>query len=223
MPVHTASVITAVLMGPIAYYSNSYELIVIGRSLNGIVRGVRFSLAALCMAEITNRKTLAVYQTPQGWLPLISAAIGNVVAHPQVPVGVDTWPYARASPAILSAIYLLCIPWISPTVTQTIQCEREHQMQSGDNQTNHKDRPSFVLLSKLRHCQGEVLVEEHQNIESEIKADARVEKAPVKKLLSIARYRRQFFVVAVIQASIPLAGTHAILQYANRIFVAAGI
>jgi len=208
-------------MGPVAYFSKSYELIIIGRLLNGMARGVGFSVAPIYVGEVTSRKTLAFYQTPHGWLVQISAAIGNAVAHPNVLGGVDRWQYGLAMPGVFSLIYLVCGPWIPETLTWVIQKEREKSKQTIS--LNPKDRLSYWLLRKLRYHRDEALLGEYRSIETEIDADSRIQRAAITDLFSTGKYRRQLFAVIVIQTSVQICGAQAIFQYTNTILEEAGI
>jgi len=217
---HILALTSSILMGPVAYLSNYYEAIIFGRLINGIARGTGFSLGPLYVAEVVSRKTLAFYQTPLGWMLQMSAALGNVLAHPHVLGGVDTWPYVLALPGIFSLVYLLCVPWIPHTLTATIQNERK---QSNQGIKTHCAERAFNLLRRLRYEKTDFLRKEYESIVAEIDADAQVERASIKELLSIGKYRHQLFVVIIIQLSIQLTGIQAVFQYTNQIFETAGI
>jgi len=216
---HALSLSSSILMGPGAYFSNSYEILIIGRLLNGIARGVVFSAGPLYIAEITNKETVALFQTPSWPIYFLSSAIGNAVGHAKALGGEHTWPYGLAFPGIFSLIYLLCIPWIPHTLTWTIQKERNHLRQTCELDK----RASLSLLRKLRHEKGDKILAEYRTIEKEIDADAQVERASVKDLLSIAKYRRLVWAVILIQMCAQVTGLQAIFQYTNTIFEEAGI
>ena len=54
-------------MSPIASLTSSVESIIVGRVISGIARGMSLSLVPLYVSELTNRKTLAVYQALVTW------------------------------------------------------------------------------------------------------------------------------------------------------------
>ena len=49
-------------MAPVSELSKSYEVLMVGRAISGIARGIAFSTVPLYVAEITNRKNLAFFQ-----------------------------------------------------------------------------------------------------------------------------------------------------------------
>lgn len=202
-------------MSAITYFPNSYESLIIGRWLNGIARGVGFVVGPLYVAEITSRKTLGLYQSPLGWIVQLSAAIGNLIGHPSLLGNASTWPIAIAIPGLLSFLYLCCIPWIPHTLVHVLNLE------SGDHPST--ENPSFLLLKKLRHTKGQALMDEYKSIKAEIAADARVEKASLRELITIGNYRRQLFAVCVAQLSLQFTGIQAVMQYTNTIFEQAGV
>ena len=49
-------------MAPVSEISKSYDVLIVGRAISGIARGIAFSTVPLYVAEITNRKNLAFFQ-----------------------------------------------------------------------------------------------------------------------------------------------------------------
>jgi len=187
--IHVVALVSSILMGPVAFFSGSYEALIIGRLLNGLARGVAFTVAPLYIAEVTNRETLAFHQTPFAWLMQLSSALANAVGLPRALGGVNSWPYAQALPGVLSLVYLLCVPWIPHTLTWMIQEERKTNKHS-TQASSPADRACFALLKRLRYEQGDSILTEFRSIQNEIDADAQVERASIRKLWSIGKYRR---------------------------------
>jgi len=220
--INVVALVSSILMGPVAFFSGSYETIIIGRFLNGIARGVALTVAPLYIAEVTNRKTLALHQTPFAVIVQLSSAFGNAIGLPYVLGGVGLWPYALALPGVFSLIYLLCVPWIPHTLTWMVQEERKTKTFSPQT-LSPADRASFALLRRLRYEQGDSLLTEFQSIHNEIDADAQVERASLRKLWSIGKYRRQLMAVVFIQQCPQVCAVLPILQYTNTIFETAGV
>nr|CAB3266205.1 solute carrier family 2, facilitated glucose transporter member 1-like [Phallusia mammillata] len=219
--VHLLSLSSAILMSIIAYLFHSYEALIIGRWVNGLARGLGFSLGPLYVAEITSRKTLGFYQSPLGWIVQLSAVLGNIIAHPNVLGGVFTWPYAMAIPGLFSVLYLCFVPWIPDTIPHHLNVEKSTGVEiDGENPMT---RRSFLLLEKLRSEKGPGLIKEYEDIQSEIAADNRVEGASLRTILTIGTYRRQVIAAIVVQFSLQASGIQAVMQYTNNIFESAGV
>jgi len=220
--IHVVALVSSILMGPVAFFSGSYEILIIGRLLNGVTRGVAFTVAPLYIAEVTNRETLAFHQTPFAWLMQLSSALANAVSLPHVLGGANSWPYALALPGVFSLVYLFSVPWIPHTLTWMMQEERKTNKHSTQT-LSPADRASFSLLKRLRYEQGDSLLTEFRSIQNEIDADAQVERASIRKLWSIEKYRRQLMAVVFIQLCPQLCAIQAIFQYTNTIFEGTGV
>ncbi|XP_076812601.1 solute carrier family 2, facilitated glucose transporter member 5-like [Clavelina lepadiformis] len=218
--VHFMSVVSCVLMSPVAFYCKSYETLIAGRLINGFARGIGFTVVPLIVAETTSRATLALFQAPTVAIMDLGSAAGNILGYPIVLGSGDRWPYLLGISGIFSVAYLCLVPWLPETPTYLILQEEKSAKTTTKNYSNF---PSFHLLRKLRSGDLETVRKEYEDIKDEIYADLQITKASLKEILTTKRYRRQFFGALVIYFSFQSTGIQAIVLYTDKIFHEAGI
>ena len=214
---HILSVVSSIFMSPIAKLGQSYEALIVGRVLNGLSRGISFAAVPLYVAEIVNRKTLAMYQCFPGFIIQFGSAIGNGLGHPKVLGGVATWPYLMALPAFFSVMYLVALPFMPLTLT--------YVMSTIDKESSIpvSKLPGYTLLRRLRCGNDEEVMQEYKLLSEELSDDSHIQAIDLKQAFTKRKYRLQLFGALAVQLSAQTGGMQAVLLYTNSIFGIAGI
>nr|XP_026691171.1 solute carrier family 2, facilitated glucose transporter member 7-like [Ciona intestinalis] len=223
--VQFVGVISALVMGPVAKFVKSHEVLILGRFLNGVSRGVGMSLIPLIVAETTNRELLPFYQSPTGCLIQIGAALGNGFGHPAVLGGVNTWPYLMLTAGMFQFLYICVAAWMPQTPPYLIlkQDLPKERLDHENNEYVDQHSGSIALLRKLRNGSNSSVLEEHRSICAEICADLSIRKATVCEMISMSLYRKQLIAATVTFGALQMTGMQGVFQYSNNIFIAAGV
>ncbi|XP_002126281.2 solute carrier family 2, facilitated glucose transporter member 1-like isoform X1 [Ciona intestinalis] len=215
LSVHVVMIISAICMGPMPPILNSYEILIVGRFLTGISRGLAFAACPLYIAETANRQTLFLWQSPSGWLIQLGALLGNGIGHAKVMGGEELWPYFMIIPGLFSLVYVACYHWLPETPPYLLRQKGKPEAQ--------RDSEALALLTKLRTGSPDVLEKELQALKEEIAADASVEKASVVQIAKDPKYRMQLLVCIMLMSSLQAVGIQLISQYTDDIFINANI
>uniref|UniRef100_H2YGS0 Major facilitator superfamily (MFS) profile domain-containing protein n=1 Tax=Ciona savignyi TaxID=51511 RepID=H2YGS0_CIOSA len=213
LSVHVLMIIASVCMGPLPILLNSYEILIVGRFLSGISRGLAFASCPLYIAETANRQTLFLWQSPTGWLMQFGVLLSNTIGHVNVMGGTDLWPYFMVAPGVLSVFYVACYYWMPETPPYILRQDNKIE----------RETEAMKLLSKLRCGAKDVLQTELQDLQDEIVADKAVQKATVLQIARNPKYRMQLIVCTVVMGSLQASGIQLISQYTDDIFIEASI
>nr|XP_039263800.1 solute carrier family 2, facilitated glucose transporter member 5-like [Styela clava] len=206
---HALNLVSIVLMSPVAKFAESYEALIAGRIVNGISRGIGYSVVAVMVAETTCRRRLANYQGPYTYLLFVGAAIGVGLGHSRVCGNIQWWPLLTAATAPFSITYFLLYPWMPQTPVYFMMQRNEVK--------------SLEILRKLRYGSIGILEREITMLKAEISHDTRTRGARLRDILRSPTQRKQILSAILTLNCTQLVGTQAIFFYSNNLFREAGV
>uniref|UniRef100_H2YX80 Major facilitator superfamily (MFS) profile domain-containing protein n=1 Tax=Ciona savignyi TaxID=51511 RepID=H2YX80_CIOSA len=207
---HVISILSCILMGPVAVYFKTYESIIVGRFLCGFARGVGFTAAPLLISETTTHRTLGQHLSLSGIVVPLGYALGNGVGHPSV-LGSETgWPYLVCVPILFSLVYLASVFWIPQTPGWLLK-----------HKTSEEE--ALKLLKRLRKSDPNAIASEFNALYKEIEMDQNIREATIWEMLKTPKYRQQLICTILVMGSMQTTGISAVALYSNHIFHTAGV
>lgn len=200
-------------------YFNSFEIFIFGRFLNGITRGIMFTLLPLYVAELVHRKTLGMYQSFGGATMYLGVAFGNILGLPKVLGNISMWHYAVVLPVLLSAIFLLLLPWFPQTPSYLfITTITKNTKKSGE-----RINEVYVLLQQLRSVEKDEITNEYNSIINAVKNDSILPKSLFCDIIHSKDGRKLLFSITFLMLSFQFSGIQGVVQYTNKVFENAGV
>uniref|UniRef100_H2YDQ3 Major facilitator superfamily (MFS) profile domain-containing protein n=1 Tax=Ciona savignyi TaxID=51511 RepID=H2YDQ3_CIOSA len=201
--VHLLVLLSTILMGPVPKATGSYEVLIVGRLLNGISRGVAYTCVPIYIAETCNRKSLPLYQAPSVLLIFGGILIANCIGHPKVLGGVYTWPYLLASPGIFSVLYVISYPFLPNTPVYILRYRKSED----------RSAEALNVLQKLRRTSSEKTKKELATLKKEIEGDIKLEKVGLLDVIRDPHYRIQLLAAVIVMLTFPMSGVDGIIMY----------
>ncbi|KAJ6669084.1 hypothetical protein lerEdw1_007893 [Lerista edwardsae] len=211
--------LAGMLMG-LSRYSESPEMVIIGRFITGIHSGICLSVVPMYLGEIAPKNLRGFL----GLVPSIFICLGvfaaQVLGLPEL-LGEDAyWPLFLSLVVIPALLQLLLLHWF-PESPRYLLIEKNNIHEAAVGYCSHPTHPTHVAL---RWFLGKYDVEDViEEMQEEKRSLASVDTMSVRQLLLDDSVRWQVLSVVVINMGMQLSGIDAIWFYTNVIFENAGI
>ena len=201
------SLLGAIFMG-FCKLANSYEMMLIGRTLVGVSAGLFTGLSPLYVAEIAPIHIRGAMGTVNQLGVTTGILTSMVLGLEEVLGGKDTWPILLALTAIPSVFQCIMLPFMPETPRYLLLSKK---------QTNEAQQ----ALKKLRNTEN--VISEIEDIQREEQANGNESNVSIWQLLRSDKLRLCLFVCICLHLSQQMSGMVAIFYYSTSFFEDAGI
>ncbi|CAK8677834.1 unnamed protein product [Clavelina lepadiformis] len=200
--------IVATLLLSLSEVIKSFETLMIGRFLLGIVGAIGTGITPMYISEISASHIRGIIGSLCTVSVVFGNLIGNVLGLKQVLGTSADWPYLLAITGIPSVIFIMYSPWL-PTSPRVLYFDM------GKYEETEK------VLKRLRGSDDVEL--EIKSFEEEAKQSSKESVMSIFEVIKAKRVRWQMISVIVLMSSNQFSGINGIQFYLDQVFITAGI
>ncbi|XP_076801381.1 solute carrier family 2, facilitated glucose transporter member 5-like isoform X1 [Clavelina lepadiformis] len=200
--------IVATLLLSLSEVIKSFETLMIGRFLLGIVGAIGTGITPMYISEISASHIRGIIGSLCSVSIVFGILIGNVLGLKQVLGTASGWPYLLAISAIPSVIFILYSPWL-PASPRVLYFDMG------------KPEEAEKVLKRLRGTDDVEL--EIKSFEEEAKQSSQNKVMTILEVVKTRRVRWQMISVMVLMSSFQLSAINGIQFYFDQVFITAGI